>query len=117
MSEKTPEVAATEEDKGTIAYMFSNSKEDAERLFALLQLFYRGVYENTIGIMKAKDRHTDKERIVLVGIEHQEDGTTTTIPLVSVLDEKAVSKLLLPDGEGGWLEPEDQWTEVDATKH
>lgn len=113
MSDQTPE----QEEKGVIAYIFSNDQSSVPRLLPLLRMFYNGVYENSVGIMEVMDKTTGKPALVLVGITHEDDGTTTTVPIAQVLNEAAVDSFELPDGEGGWIDPIDQWAEVDATKH
>lgn len=113
MSEQTPE---KENEVGVIAYMFSNDKQAATRLFPLLKLFYDGVYKNSVGIMDAKTSEGEPV-LLLVGITHEEDGTTSTVPIAKVLNEEALDGVLIPDGNGGWLEVGDQWDEVNDTKH
>jgi hypothetical protein len=97
---QTPEVSA--EEPGLIAYLFTNHKEQAPIMQSLLDMIYRGVYANTIGIQSAFNAWTDKEEFLIVGVEH--DGETTrTYPLFKVLDGAEAGKYLFPDGEGGWL--------------
>lgn len=116
MSEKTPDTVE-ENDKGVIAYMFANDKSAHAHLFPLLKMFYDGVYDNTVGIMQAFDKDENKEVLLLVGITHEMDGTTSTIPLAKILMEEALDNLEIPDGQGGWMEVGDQWSETDVTEH
>lgn len=113
MSDQTPE----QNEVGVIAYIFSNDHDAVGRLLPLLRMFYNGVYENSVGIMEVMDKRTGKPALVLVGITHEDDGTTTTVPIAQVLNEAAVDFFELPDGEGGWMDPTDQWTEVNGTKY
>ena len=55
------------EEQGLIAYMFTNHPEQGPVLQSLLDMLYRGVHENTIGIMSAYNKTTDKEELVQVG--------------------------------------------------
>jgi predicted urease superfamily metal-dependent hydrolase len=99
----TPE--ATE--AGVIAYLFTNNPQQAALMQSMLGMFYQGVYDNTIGVMSALNKETNKEELVIVGVQH--DGEiTNTFPLAKVLSpEEAFGTYICPDGKGGWLGEED----------
>ena len=101
---QTPEA---EDEDGLIEYMFTNDLTSVQRLRPLLHMFYKGVFTNTIGIMNALNTETDEEELILVGVEHTEDGRTLTYPIASILDNTLASKYVGPDGRGGWLIDED----------
>lgn len=98
----------TPEDKdGLIAYIFTNDKERAGYLHQLLDLYYRGVFDNTIGIMVGKQRDTGEEHTLIVGVAHGQDGLTSTFPLARVLGPEEASRYVGPDlTTGGWLDEE-----------
>lgn len=108
---ETPEQLDNEEP-GVIAYMFSNDQQATPRLLPLLKMFYRGVYENTVGLMEAKNRDTGNVEMLLVGLEHDENGMTNTFPLAKILDAATAIRYLAPDSEGGWLEDPDFEQEI-----
>lgn len=68
----------------------------------ILKLFYKGSFENTIGIARCKNAITGKIESILVGISPQEGGF---YPLAKVLDPQEAANLLPPNGEGGYFEP------------
>lgn len=108
------------EEAGLIAYMFTNHAEQAPMLQQLLDMFYRGTYSNTIGVMSAKNSLTNKEELLIVGIDHEEDGNTSTYPLAKVLTPDEVAKYVGPDGKGGWLDKEvdaPEQLELDLSVH
>lgn len=91
------------EEPGVIAYMFSNDAGGADRLLSFLRMFYEGVYKNTVGIMEAKNKDTGELELVLVGINHSEDGMSDTFPIAKILTAHDATRYLAPDSEGGWL--------------
>lgn len=100
---QTPEA----DEAGVIAYMFTNDPEKGKLMQSMLGMFYQGVYNNTIGIMSALNKETNKEELVIVGVQHN-GGTTNTYPLAKVLSpEEAFGTYACPDGKGGWLGEED----------
>lgn len=98
--------AANEEEGGLIAYVFTNNLGQAQFLQSFLDMFYRGAFYNTIGVMSALNTETDEEEVVLVGVEHTDDGNTLTYPLARILRPDEAPKYVGPDGKGGWLTPE-----------
>lgn len=91
------------EEAGLIAYMFTNNPEQGTVMQSLLDMFYRGVHDNTIGLMSAYNKKTGEEELVIVGVLH--DGELTrTLPLARILvGNEGAETYLGPDGEGGWL--------------
>lgn len=96
-------VTPVTEEPGVIAYMFSNDKDGADRLLSYLRMFYEGVYKNSVGIMEAKNKDTGQLELVLVGINHGEDGLTDTFPIAKILSAHDAVRYLAPDSEGGWI--------------
>lgn len=84
---------------------FTNNPED-ESAVQLLQLFYKGAMENSIGIMRALRADNGEEDLILVGIENK-DGAILTYPLARVLTPDDANNYYSPDGKGGWFDPLD----------
>lgn len=84
-------------------YIFSNDLSDV-RLPGLLDMFYRGVLTNTIGLMVAKDVELDIDALLLVGLEQNEDGGVDTYPLARILDPAELKRYRSPDGTGGYFD-------------
>lgn len=97
------EILTEDTEMGLIAYMFTNHAEQGVMLQQLLDMFYRGVYANTIGVGSLMNTETGEEELVLVGLEHREDGLTDTYPLARVLGPDEIANYVFPDGKGGWL--------------
>jgi hypothetical protein len=95
---------AAENETGLIAYLFTNNVAQAPFLQQLLEMYYKGAYTNTIGVMSALNTETDKEELLIVGVMHTPEGLTNTLPLARILDPDEVANYLGPDGKGGWLE-------------
>lgn len=87
-------------------YVFSNDTQD-QGTVQLLQMFYRGAYSNSVGIMRALNTSTDKVESILVGLE-VEEGETKLIPLAKVLEPQDVPNYLSPNGKGGWFGRDDE---------
>lgn len=102
------------EDPGIIAYMFSNdTKNGVERMMPMLKMFYRGLEENTIGLMEVLDTDTGHIELVLVGVEHDDEGLTNTYPLAKILKAPELSRYEMPDGKGGWISTADLSKEIE----
>jgi hypothetical protein len=95
-----------EAEDGLIAYMFTNHPEQGEYLQQLLNMFYSGCYENTVGIASMRNNTTGKEELVIVGVEHVGE-LTNTYPLARILTADEVATYSAPDGKGGWLDEEE----------
>lgn len=69
--------------------------------YDLLEMFYKGAYGGTIGLMEAFNTETNKEELILVGIAY-ENEKQVTYPLASILKPEDVKKYLAPNGTGGF---------------
>lgn len=106
---------ADTDESGLIAYMFTNHREQAPMIQSLLDMFYKGAYNNTIGIMSALNKDTDNEELLIVGVTQLENGLTDTYPLARILSPLEVARYVGPDGKGGWLtEDEEEGDEPDS---
>lgn len=97
MSKKT----AKKKEVDVNLYVFSNDTKD-EGTVQLLQMFYRGAFTNSVGIMRALNTETDKVESILVGLE-VENGETKLLPLAKILEPTDVPNYLSPNGKGGWF--------------
>ena len=96
--------AQTEQEVAEInLYVFTNNPKDS-RPYSLLQMFYTGAFDNTLGIMEALNKDTDALELLLVGISQEEDGTTNTYPIAKLLDPEELRSYAAPDGRGGYYE-------------
>jgi hypothetical protein len=86
--------------------IFTNKDRD-ESCYQLLQLFYRGAFDNTLGIMRAKNKITDEDEQLLVGMTVNPNGQVDTWPLARILNPIEVGNYLSPDGKGGWYGADD----------
>lgn len=82
-------------------YIFSNNPEERGTL-QHLQMFYRGAFENTIGIMRARNKDTGSIESILVGVDVAE-GNTRVYPLAKILDPQEALLFQSPDGQGGYF--------------
>jgi hypothetical protein len=114
MSDEIQTAEPEAEEGGLIAYMFTNHKEQGFMLQQLLDMFYRGAFSNTIGIGSFLNNETDEEELLLVGVDHGDDGITRTYPLAKVFGPTEASKYTGPDGQGGWLDDNE---EAEANVH
>lgn len=94
-----------------IMYTFAN-RSPAPELESLLAMFYTGAYDNRLGIMQAKNRTTELEEVLLVGVDVSPDGKTQCYPLARLLAVEEATNYFAPDGTGGWYDP----TDADAVK-
>lgn len=86
-----------------IPWVFANDKNNPAP-FGILNMFYAGVFTNTIGIMVAKDSETGDIVSVLVGLTKGEDGEPQVYPIARILGEPDTKRYLPPDGKGGYVE-------------
>jgi len=84
-------------------YKFTN-KQDSPYLDTMLSMFYHAAMNARIGIMEAKEKDTDREVLLLVGIDKDENGEITAYPLARCLPAEEVRDYLQPDGEGGYIQ-------------
>lgn len=82
-------------------FVFSNETEDNGTV-QLLQMFYRGAFANSVGIMRALNTETNKVESVLIGVEIV-GGKSEFYPLARVLEPDEATKYLAPNGKGGWF--------------
>jgi hypothetical protein len=102
------EVQTPEDDTGLIAWMFTNDRTQLRQFQQLLDMYYKGEYENRVGIMQGKHKETGELHTLIVGVAHGEDGNTEAFPLARVLSAEEASGYVGPDCEGGWLENEEE---------
>jgi hypothetical protein len=98
-----------DDDRGYIAYLFTNDAQRAGVLHQLLEMFHRGVLENTIGIMEAKNKESGAIERLIVGVEHN-GADTFTYPLARLLNPDEAQKYAGPDGKGGYLDEDGSGT-------
>lgn len=91
------------EEKEMIPYVFANDKNNPVP-FGLLDLFYQGVFTNTVGIMIAKDSETGNEELVLVGLAKDANGEPVVYPMAVCIGQAQTGRYLPPDGKGGYVE-------------
>lgn len=92
------------DDEGMIPFVFANDTKNPAP-FGILDMFYKGVLTNTIGIMIAMDTEQNKEVAILVGLSPQEGSSElTAYPLAMVLGEEHTKRFLPPDGKGGFID-------------
>lgn len=92
------------EVQSPILYKFTNDAE-SPWLDSLLAMWYKGAYDNTIGIMNAFNLETSEEELILVGVHLDEDNKPECYPLASVIKAEHVGKYLAPNGKGGFYDP------------
>lgn len=84
--------------------VFTNTPHD-EAAYQVLQLFYKGAVENSIGMMRALNNATGNEELILVGMQPNAAGGVDSFPLAKVLVKDDVENYFSPDGRGGWFDP------------
>lgn len=92
------------EDKGMMPWVFTNDKTNPAP-FQILNLFYKGVFSNTVGVMHAKHKETGNLELLLVGLTRDEGGDLGVYPLARLLSMEDSADYLPPDGNGGYIEP------------
>lgn len=96
--------AAFIEGKGMMPWVFTNDKTNPAP-FQILDLFYKGVFSNTVGVMHAKRKDTGNLELLLVGLTKDEGGDLGIYPLARLLSMEDSADYLPPDGNGGYVEP------------
>lgn len=100
--------ASRKNEKEIMVHVATNNPGNLNHLANVFEMFYRGAFDNTLGIMEALNSETGKEELVVVGIEPQADGSANLFPLAKILDMEEIVKYRSPDGKGNWLgEPTD----------
>lgn len=101
--ENVNEAAPEQPQHAPVLYKFTN-KAESPNLDNILAMFYRGVYDNRIGIMEAFNLDTEEEECILVGVELDENNKPICFPLCKVLRAEDVTRYLSPDGKGGYFD-------------
>lgn len=94
-------------DKQLKYYKFTN-KEDSPYLDSMLSMFYHAAMNAKIGIMEAMDANTNKEVLLLVGVEKDADGNVSCFPIARCLPAEEVGDYLQPDGTGNYIREEQE---------
>jgi|SRR5690625_286192 len=76
--------------------------------YGLLDILYRQVFENRVGIMQAKEVSTGKEVPVICFVGDREDEDVALYPIARMLTEDEVGNYRAPLGEGKWHEPDSE---------
>ncbi len=98
---ETSQAAVSEDAQKYKLMIFSNDKSNPFPS-KQLEMFYRAVIANKVGIMHAKNVETDAIETLLIGFE-QDAGELITYPLAKILSGDELNLYLPPDGEGGYL--------------
>ena len=85
------------------SYIFSNNPSNP-RLMSLLEMFYRGVLQNTVGIMEAKNKLSGEEVLLLVGLSQNDEGQTDTYPIARILGPEDAYDFAAPTGSGEFFD-------------
>lgn len=99
VNEQAPEQA----QHSPVLYKFTNA-ESSPNLDDILAMFYRGCYNNIVGIMEAFNLETEEVETILVGVELDENSKPICFPLCKVLRAEDVTKYLSPNGKGGYFD-------------
>jgi hypothetical protein len=70
---------------------------------AIMEMFYRGAFANTLGYMDAFNEETGETDALLVGMSKDENGNVETYPLAKLLKPEDVKIYKAPDGKGGYV--------------
>lgn len=85
------------------------ANEPTEVMVQKLQMFYKGVYENSIAYMLAKHADTGEEIEVLVGYDlDPETNKIDAYPLARLLSKEEARKIRAPDGRGNFSDGEER---------
>lgn len=79
--------------------LFSNNPNPIQ--YNLLEMFYRGVLANTLGLMEARNTETGELDLILVGLD-KEGTEIKTYPLAVMLKTDGGKIYEAPDGKGGY---------------
>lgn len=79
--------------------LFSNNPNPIQ--YNLLEMFYRGVLQNTLGLMEARNVETGELDLLLVGLD-KEGEEIKTYPLAVLIKKDAGKTYLAPDGLGNY---------------
>ena len=95
-------VAPSIAERGMDAPVFTNDKSNPAP-FGVLDMIYKGVFTNTLGVMTARHRGTGKEMLLLCGI-----AGTEVYPVAICIGADQAKEFSAPDGEGGWIDVTDK---------
>ncbi len=79
--------------------LFTNNPNALQ--YSILEMFYRGVINNTLGLMEAKNKETGEIEMILVGLD-KEGEEVKTYPLARIFKQGEATNLLAPDGKGAY---------------
>lgn len=87
-----------------IPWVFTD-EQDNPAPFQVLDLFYRGVFTNTIGVMTAKRKTDNAPVMLLVGLNRGEDGDAEVYPIAEILNQDTSQAFIPPSSVGADNEP------------
>lgn len=93
-------------ENGMNPHVFSNNPYNPVP-YGLLDLFYKLVHENRVGIIDANDSETGEAALVLCFVGDKGDGDVELYPVASLLKEEEITRYRAPTGDGGFYEPAD----------
>lgn len=107
MSDETPVVEDTKVPE-VLLYVQTNNLTDPAP-YEMLKMFYKGAYDNTIGLMEALNEETGGLEYLIVGLVPDEvTGQVKAIPIAKVFEGPEESyKYAGPDGKGGYSRDDD----------
>lgn len=113
MTDEMKEVS-NDELKEVVLFKFTNQVASHD-LDNVLAMFYHGVHQNQLGIMTAWNLALEKEELILVGVQLDENGKPDCYPLCRILSSEDARLYLAPDGKGGYYDLADSG-EVEEAK-
>lgn len=84
-----------------VEWVFTNDKTNPH-VRQQFHLYMSATFQNSIGLMHAKNKDTDEIHTLIVGVENGDDGIVT-YPLARILLPEEQNLYLAPDGEGGYI--------------
>lgn len=90
-----------------VLYVQTNNLTDPAP-YEMLKMFYKGAFENTIGLMEAENSETGGLEYLIVGLVPDEvTKAIKAIPIAKVFSDPSESYVYLaPDGKGGYSRDE-----------
>lgn len=109
------QAATADQESGNevVLYVQTNNLTDPAP-YEMLKMFYKGAFENTIGLMEAENSETGNLEYLIVGLVPDEvTKQIKAIPIAKVFEDPSESyKYLAPDGKGGYSRDEPVTTAV-----
>lgn len=104
-------------EKEVMLYVQTNNLADPAP-YELLKMFYKGVYDNTIGLMEALNEETGGLEYLLVGLQPNEESKAVgAIPIARVFfGPEETYHYSAPDGKGGYSRDDDKGVEADVSE-